>query len=130
MNQVVLIALRRPYTFVVLAILIVLFGIMSVSKSPTDVFPNIKIPVIAVVWSYGGLLPADVSGRITFYFERALTSTVEGIKHIESHSYYGSSIIKIFLQPGVELAGAEAEVAAIAQTVVKALPPLLSKISS
>jgi multidrug efflux pump subunit AcrB len=126
MNQVVLIALRRPYTFVVLAILILLFGTMSVLKSPTDVFPNIRIPVIAVVWSYGGLLPADVSGRITFYFERALTSTVEGIKHIESHSYYGSSIVKIFLQPGVELAGAEAEVTAIAQTVVKALPPDIS----
>ncbi|MGH7168142.1 MAG: efflux RND transporter permease subunit [Nitrospiraceae bacterium] len=126
MNEIVLIALKRPYTFVVLAILILLFGTMSVFQSPTDVFPNIKIPVIAVVWSYGGLLPADVSGRITFYFERALTSTVEGIKHIESHSYYGSSIIKIFLQPGVDLAGAEAEVAAIAQNVVKALPPDIS----
>jgi multidrug efflux pump subunit AcrB len=126
MNQIVLIALRRPYTFVVLAILIVLFGVMSVSKSPTDVFPNIKIPVISVVWSYGGLLPADVSGRITFYFERALTSTVEGIKHIVSHSYYGSSIVSIFLQDGVNLAGAEAEVTAIAQTVVKSLPPDIS----
>lgn len=126
MNQIVLIALRRPYTFVVLAILIVLFGTMSVVKSPTDVFPNIKIPVIAVVWSYGGLLPADVSGRITFYFERALTSTVEGIKHIVSQSYYGSSIINIYLQDGVSLPGAEAEVTAIAQTVVKALPPDIS----
>jgi multidrug efflux pump subunit AcrB len=126
MNQVVLIALRRPYTFVVLAILIVLFGTMAVTKAPTDVFPNIKIPVISVVWSYGGLLPADVSGRITFYFERALTSTVEGIKHIVSHSYYGSSIINIFLQDGVSLAGAEAEVTAIAQTVVKSLPPDIS----
>ncbi len=126
MNQVVLIALQRPYTFVVLSILIVLYGIMSVFKSPTDVFPNIKIPVIAVVWSYAGLLPSDVSGRITFFFERALTSTVEGIKHIESHSYYGSSIIKIFLQDGVDLGGAEAEVAAISQTVVKALPPDIS----
>jgi multidrug efflux pump subunit AcrB len=126
MNQLVLIALKRPYTFVVLAILILLFGTMSVTKSPTDVFPNIKIPVIAVVWFYGGLLPADVSGRITFYFERALTSTVEGIKRIVSHSYYGISIINIFLQDGVELAGAEAEVTAIAQTVVKALPPDIS----
>lgn len=126
MNHIVLIALRRPYTFVVLAILIVLFGVMSVTKSPTDVFPNIRIPVISVVWSYGGLLPADVSGRITFYFERALTSTVEGIKHIVSHSYYGSSIINIFLQDGVSLPGAEAEVTAIAQTVVKSLPPDIS----
>lgn len=126
MNQIVLIALRRPYTFVVLAILILLFGTMSVVKSPTDVFPNIKIPVISVVWSYSGLLPADVSGRITFYFERALTSTVEGIKHIVSHSYYGSSIVNIFLHDGVSLAGAEAEVTAIAQTVVKSLPPDIS----
>ncbi len=126
MNQIVLIALKRPYTFVVLAILIVLFGTMSVLDSPTDVFPNIRIPVISVVWFYGGLLPADVSGRITFYFERALTSTVEGIKRIVSHSYYGSSIVNIFLQDGVELAGAEAEVTAIAQTVVKALPPDIS----
>jgi len=126
MNQVVLIALRRPYTFVVLAILIVLFGTKSVLQTPTDVFPNIKIPVISVVWSYAGLLPTDVSGRITFYFERALTSTVEGIQRIVSHSYYGISIVNIFLQPETNLAGAEAEVAAISQTVVKALPPDIS----
>ena len=126
MNQLVLIALRRPLTFVVLAILIVIFGTKAVLQTPTDVFPNIKIPVISVVWSYAGLLPSDVSGRITFYFERALTSTVEGIKKIESKSYYGISIINIFLQEGTNLSGAEAEVAAIAQTVVKALPPDIS----
>jgi multidrug efflux pump subunit AcrB len=126
MNQIVLIALRRPYTFVVLAILIVLFGTKSVLHTPTDVFPNIRIPVIAVVWSYTGLLPIEVSGRITFYFERALTSTVEGIQRIVSQSYYGISIINIFLQPETNLPGAEAEVAAIAQTVVKALPPDIS----
>lgn len=126
MNQLVLIALRRPLTFVVLAILIVIFGTKSVLQTPTDVFPNIKIPVISVVWSYAGLLPSDVSGRITFYFERALTSTVEGIKKIDSKSYFGISIINIFLQEGVNLAGAEAEVAAISQTVVKALPPDIS----
>ncbi len=126
MNQIVLIALRRPYTFVVLAILIVLFGTKSVLNTPTDVFPNIKIPVISVVWSYTGLLPIEVSGRITFYFERALTSTVEGIQRIVSQSYYGISIINIFLQPETNLAGAEAEVAAISQTVVKALPPDIS----
>ena len=126
MNQLVLIALRRPLTFVVLAILIVIFGTKSVLQTPTDVFPNIKIPVISVVWSYAGLLPSDVSGRITFYFERALTSTVEGIKKIDSKSYFGISIINIFLQDGVNLAGAEAEVAAISQTVVKALPPDIS----
>ncbi|CAL1241889.1 efflux RND transporter permease subunit [Candidatus Methylocalor cossyra] len=126
MNKIVIIALRRPYTFVVLAILIVLFGIKAVFQTPTDVFPNIRIPVVSVVWSYAGLLPSEVSGRITFYFERALTSTVEGIQRIVSHSYYGSSIVNIFLQPETNLAGAEAEVTAIAQTVVKALPPDIS----
>lgn len=126
MNAIVVTALRRPYTFIVLSILILLFGVQAISKAPTDVFPNIKIPVIAVVWSYAGLLPADVSGRITFFYERALTSTVEGIEHIESHSYFGSSITKIFLQPGVDLAAAEADVASISQTVTKALPPDIS----
>jgi len=126
MTHLVQIALRRPYTFVVLSILILIFGVKSVLKTPTDVFPNIKIPVIAVVWAYAGLMPSDVSGRITFYFERALTSTVEGIERIVSHSYYGMSIINIFLQPETNLAGAEAEVAAISQTVVKALPPDIS----
>lgn len=126
MNQIVLIALRRPYTFVVLAILILLFGSKAILQTPTDVFPNIRIPVISVVWVYRGLLPRDVSGRITYYYERALTSTVEGIQRIVSDSYYGSSIINIFLQPETNLAGAEAEVAAISQTVVKALPPDIS----
>lgn len=126
MNKIVIIALRRPYTFVVLSILILLYGIMSVFKSPTDVFPNIKIPVVSVVWSYAGLMPSDVSGRITFVFERNLTATVEGIEHLVSHSYYGSSIINIFLHPEINLAGAEAEIDAISQTVTKMLPPDIS----
>ncbi len=126
MNKLVIIALKRPYTFVVLSILILLFGIKSIIKTPTDVFPNIKIPVISVVWSYAGMLPADVSGRITFYFERALTSTVEGIKRITSQAYFGSSITNILLQPETNLAGAEAEVTAVAQTITKALPPDIS----
>lgn len=126
MNEIVVVALKRPYTFVVLAIAILLYGIMSIFKSPTDVFPNIRIPVVAVVWSYAGLLPEDVSGRITFYFERQLTSTVEGIEHIESHSYYGISVVKIFLQPDAPLGAAESEIVAISQTVIKALPPDIS----
>ncbi len=126
MNGIVVLALRRPYTFVVFSICIVIFGVMAVLKSPTDVFPNIKIPVIAVVWSYAGLLPTEVSGRITYIYERQLTSNVEGIEHIESHSYYGSSIIKIFLQPGIDLAAAEADIDSISQTVTKALPPDIS----
>jgi len=126
MNQIVLIALRRPYTFVVMSILIVLLGGLTVSHMPTDVFPNITIPVTSVVWTYAGLLPQQVEGRITYLFERFLTSTVEGIKYIHSQSYYGSSITNIFLQDGVEVGRAEADITAIAQTVVKALPPDIS----
>jgi multidrug efflux pump subunit AcrB len=126
MNKITEIALKRPYTFVVLAIVIVLFGATSVRDTPTDVFPNIRLPCVAVVWSYSGLLPSDVSGRITYFYERALTSTVEGIERLESHSYYGSSIIFIYLHPGTDLAGAEAEITAQSQTVTTALPPDIS----
>ena len=126
MNQIVLIALRRPYTFVVMSILIVLLGSQTVFHMPTDVFPNINIPVTSVVWVYSGLLPQQVEGRITYLFERFLTSTVEGIKYIHSHSYYGSSITNIYLQDGVDVGRAEADITAIAQNVVKALPPDIS----
>ncbi|MDD2659172.1 MAG: efflux RND transporter permease subunit [Methylococcales bacterium] len=126
MNEIVVIALKRPYTFVVLSILILIFGIMAIIKSPTDVFPNIRIPVVSIVWSYAGLMPSDVSGRITFVYERAMTATVEGIEHLVSHSYYGSSIVNVFLQEGVNLAGAEAEIDAISQNVTKVLPPDIS----
>ncbi len=126
MNQIVLIALRRPYTFVVMSILIVLFGTLTVLHMPTDVFPNIGIPVTSVVWIYSGMLPQNVEGRITYLFERFLTSTVEGIKYIHSHSYYGSSITNIYLQDGVDVGRAEADIVGIAQNVVKALPPDIS----
>src|SRR5688572_10928556 len=126
MNQIVLIALRRPYTFVVMSILILVLGTKTVLKMPTDVFPNITIPVTSVVWIYTGLLPQQVEGRITYLFERFLTSTVEGIKYIHSHSYYGSSITNIFLQDGVDVGRAEADIVGIAQNVVKALPPDIS----
>ena len=126
MNQIVLIALRRPYTFVVMSILIVLLGTLTVLHMPTDVFPNIDIPVTSVVWIYNGLLPQNVEGRITYLFERFLTATVEGIKYIHSHSYYGSSITNIYLQDGVDVGRAEADITAIAQNVVKALPPDIS----
>ena len=100
MNALVLIALKRPYTFVVLAILILLFGAISVLKTATDIFPPIKIPVIAAIWTYNGLSPSDMSGRIIYYYERTLTTTVSGISHIESQSYYGSGVVKIYFQPG------------------------------
>jgi multidrug efflux pump subunit AcrB len=122
MNAIVLIALKRPYTFVVLAILILLFGGMAAFKTPTDIFPPIKIPVIAVVWTYNGLTPTDMSGRVVYYYERALTTTVSGIEHIESQSYYGSGIVKIYFQPGTDVAAAQAQVTATSQTVLKQMP--------
>ena len=126
MKQLVHIALGKPYTFVVLAVIIVVFGAIVVLVAPTRDFPVIQIPVSSVVWAYDGLMPQDVEGRITYVFERFLTSTVEGIKRIHSHSFFGFSIINIFLQDGVDLAGSEADIAAIAQTAVKALPPDIS----
>src|SRR5574338_247046 len=126
MNQLVLIALRRPYTFVVMSILIVFLGTKTIRHMPTDVFPNITIPVTSVVWIYSGMIPPQVEGRITYMFERFLTSTVEGIKYIHSHSYYGSSITNIFLQDGIDVGRAEADIVGIAQNVVKALPPDIS----
>jgi multidrug efflux pump subunit AcrB len=122
MNAIVLVALRRPYTFVVLAILILLFGAISVFKTPTDIFPPIRIPVVASIWTYTGLLPTDMSGRIVYYYERNLTSTVSNIEHIESQSYYGSGVVKVFFQPGTDVAAAQAQITAAAQNVLKQLP--------
>src|SRR6201993_4976089 len=109
MNALVVVALKRPLTFVVLAILILLFGGMAVFKTPTDIFPPIKIPIVAVVWTYTGLMPTDMSGCVVYYYERALTTTVSGI-------------VKIFFQPGTDVAAAQAQVTAISQTVIKQLP--------
>ncbi|WP_263408999.1 efflux RND transporter permease subunit [Terriglobus tenax] len=119
-------ALKRPYTFVVFAILIIVYGVQSLLGTAIDVFPTIKIPVVAAVWSYTGLLPNDVSGRITYYYERALTSTVEGIEHLESDSYFGRNVVRIFFQPGTEIGKAEAEVTSVSQTIVQQLPPDIS----
>ena len=122
MNAIVLIALRRPYTFVVLAILILIVGGRAAMHTPTDIFPNIGIPVVAVVWTYNGLTPEDMSGRVVYYYERALTTTVGNIEHIESESLYGRGIVKIFFQPGTDVAAAQAQVAAVSQTVLKQMP--------
>ena len=123
MNKLVEIAIKKPYTFVVLSILILVFGALTVLKAPTDVFPNIQMPVSSVVWLYDGLMPVETEGRVTRVFEQMLTQTVEGIKTIVSTSYFGHSIINIFLQDGVDLAGSEADIVGISQTSVKALPP-------
>src|SRR6201998_330672 len=122
MNARVLIALKLPYTFVILASLFLIFGGRAALDTPTDIFPNIGIPVVAVVWTYNGLTPEDMSGRVVYYYERALTTTVSNIEHIESQSLYGRRIVTIFFQPGTDVAAAQAQVAAISQTVLKQLP--------
>ena len=122
MNAIVLVALKRPYTFVVLGILIAIFGALAARRTPTDIFPGIRIPVVAVVWTYTGLTPEDMSGRVVYYYERALTTTVDNIEHIESQSLYGRGIVKIFFQPRTDVAAAQAQVASISQTVLKQLP--------
>ena len=120
---VVQIALRRPYTFVVLALVIAIFGGLAALRTPTDIFPNINIPVVSVVWTYGGLLPNDMSGRVIYYYERTLSAQVGNIEHIESQSLSGYGVVKIFFQKGVDIAGALAQVTAASQTVLKLLPP-------
>ena len=120
---IVQIALKRPYTFVVLAVLIALFGVRSAVTTPTDIFPNINIPVISVVWTYTGLLPSDMSGRVVYYYERTLTAQVADIEHIESQSLDGYGVVKIFFQHNVDIAAAMAQVTAASQTVLKLLPP-------
>ena len=120
---IVLTALRRPYTFVVLAILIALFGVRAALLTPIDIFPNINIPVVSVVWTYNGLLPNDMSGRVIYFYERYLTAQVGDIEHIESQSLDGYGVVKIFFQKNVDIAAALAQVTAASQTVLKLLPP-------
>ncbi len=122
MLAIVRIALSRPYTFVVMAMLILIFGISSWFKTPTDIFPNIGIPVVAAVWSYNGLPPEAMSGRIVYYYERTLSSQVNDIQHIESQSLAGYGVVKIFFQPSVNINTALAQITAASQTVLKLLP--------
>ncbi|HYS65943.1 MAG TPA: efflux RND transporter permease subunit [Paraburkholderia sp.] len=122
MLGLVRIALRRPYTFVVLAIFILIIGPLSAMKTPTDIFPDIRIPVISVVWQYTGLPPDQMVGRITSPFERTLTTTVNDVEHIEAESVAGFGIIKIFFQPGVNISTANAQVTSVAQTQLRQLP--------
>src|SRR5580698_7794908 len=123
MLALVRIALQRPYTFVVLALLILIVGPLSALRTPTDIFPEIRIPIIAVIWGYTGLPPDDMSGRVMLNFQRSLTTTVNDIDHIEGTSYTGIGIVKVFFQPGVNISIANAQVTAIAQTVLRQMPP-------
>ena len=122
MINLVHVALRRPYTFVVLALLILIVGPLAALRTPVDIFPDIRIPVVAVIWSFTGLQPDGMSGRVVTPFERALTTTVNDIEHIESNSYNGVGIIKIYFQPNVDIRLANAQVTAISQTLLKQMP--------
>ncbi len=123
MLAVVRLALRRPYTFIVMAILIALFGGLAVIRTPVDIFPNIRIPVVAAAWSYSGLSPDDMAGRVIYYYERQLSLAVNDIDHIESQSLTGIGIVKIFFHPNVDIRTATAQVTSISQTVLKQMPP-------
>ncbi|UWZ82789.1 efflux RND transporter permease subunit [Occallatibacter riparius] len=120
---IVRLALNRPYTFIVLALLIVLVSPAAILRTPTDIFPNIDIPVIAVAWAYTGLDPEDIETRLTTPYEKALTTLVDNIQHIESTSYNGASVVKIYLQPGTSLDTANAQVVAVGQYSLRNLPP-------
>ncbi|MFZ1009357.1 MAG: efflux RND transporter permease subunit, partial [Candidatus Sulfotelmatobacter sp.] len=119
---IVRLALRRPYTFVVAAILLLILGPVAILRTPTDIFPNINIPVVSVIWNFGGLEPEEMSNRITYIYERVLTTTVNDIEHIESQSFNGIGITKVFFHPGVQIGNAVAQVTAISQTIVRQFP--------
>jgi multidrug efflux pump subunit AcrB len=119
---IVRLALRRPYTFVVAAILILILGTLAIVRTPTDIFPNIDIPVVSIIWNYNGLLPEDMSDRIVSVTERALTTTVDNIEHIESQSLNGIAVVKVFLQPSASIQQGIAQITAISQTQLRQLP--------
>jgi multidrug efflux pump subunit AcrB len=119
---IVRLALRRPYTFVVMGILILILGILGIVRTPTDIFPNINIPVVSIIWTYNGLQPEDISNRIISVTERALTTTVDNIEHIESQSLYGVAVVKVFMQPTANIEKAIAQITAVSQTQLRQLP--------
>src|ERR1700735_1455611 len=119
---IVKIALSRPYTFIVLALLILIMSPVMILRTPTDIFPNIDIPVVAVAWQFTGLNPEEMEGRITTVYERVLTTLVDNIQHIESTTVNGQSVVKIFLQPSASLDTANAQVTAASQTIIRQLP--------
>ena len=119
---IVRLALRRPYTFVVVGILILVMGILAIFRTPTDIFPNINIPVVSIIWNYNGLVPKDMNDRIIYVTERALTTTVDNIEHIESQSLYGVAVVKVFFQPTANVERGIAQITAVSQTQLRQLP--------
>ena len=119
---IVRLALRRPYTFVVMAILIVVMGVISIVRTPVDIFPNINIPVVSIIWNYNGLVPKEMADRIVSVTERSLTTTVDNIEHVESQSLYGVAVVKVFLQPTANVERGIAQITAVEQTQLRQLP--------
>jgi multidrug efflux pump subunit AcrB len=120
---IVKLALRRPYTFVVMAILMLVLGATAIASMPTDIFPYIDIPVVSVVWAYTGMSPEEMAERIVTVDERAMTTTVNNIEHMESTSYSGTAVIRMFFQPNVKVELAIAQITALSQTILRPLPP-------
>src|SRR6266849_6357471 len=119
---IVKLALSRPYTFVVASILILILGALAIVRTPTDIFPNINIPVVSIIWTFNGLVPEDMSDRIVYITERTLTTTVDNIEHIESQSLYGIAVVKVFLQPTANIQQGIAQITAVSQTQLRQLP--------
>src|SRR5947199_10188227 len=122
---IVRLALRRPYTFVILALLIAVLGILSIVTMTIDIFPRINIPVVNVIWSYTGLSPTEMEGRIVTVTERAFTTTVNGIEHLESVSLRGVAITRLYFHPNVPIEAAIAQANAHAQPLLRVLPPCI-----
>lgn len=120
---IVRLALRRPYTFVVAALVVLLLGVVTVRRTPVDIFPEIDIPVVSVIWTYGGISPEEIERRIVTISERAMTTTVNGIEHLESTSLNGVAAIRVFFQPGTRVEAAVAQITAINQTLLRIMPP-------
>src|SRR2546422_3106395 len=120
---IVRLALRRPYTFTVVAVMVVLLGIVTIARMATDIFPNINIPVVSVIWSYSGVAPEEMEKRFVTVCERAMTTTVNDIEHIESQSYNGVSVIKVFFHEGAKVEAGVAQITSITQTLLRILPP-------
>src|SRR5881409_3137517 len=120
---IVRLALRRPYTFIVMALLIAIGGVLTIARTPVDIFPEINIPVISVIWQFSGLSPNEVEGRMVTISERAMTTTVNSIEHIESQSLAGVGLIRVFFQPDASIGSADAEVTAINETLLRTMPP-------
>jgi multidrug efflux pump subunit AcrB len=120
---IVRLALRRPYTFVVMALFIAILGGVAIYRTPTDIFPSIDIPVVSVIWSYSGISPEEMEQRIVTVSERAFTTVVNDIEHIESQSLNGVAIIRLYFQPGAKVELAIAQINAITSSILRIMPP-------